>query len=135
MFSFDFFQRHSPPSQSDAVGSRSRSRSRGRGRGRIVSTADGGTYAYVMFAQIPAARRSVGARSKLGSVTVKAIGLDGVSATTTFPVIAIVEKDPPPPPKNVGKLVPKSLLAWRESRATTRGRVTIIDRDQAGAPT
>jgi len=103
--------------------------------GRIVSTADGGTYAYVMFAQIPAARRSVGARSKLGSVTVKAIGLDGVSATTTFPVIAIVEKDPPPPPKNVGKLVPKSLLAWRESRATTRGRVTIIDRDQAGAPT
>lgn len=76
--------------------------------GKIVSTADEGTYALATFNGLPAAQRYVGARTTLGSVTIHATDVDGVSTTASFPVTAIVENDPAgPPPKNVGKLVPK----------------------------
>jgi hypothetical protein len=72
--------------------------------GKIVSVADGGTYALATFGAIPAAQRHVGGRTKLGSVTVTATDADNVSASATFPVFAQVENDPAgPPPKNVGK--------------------------------
>lgn len=62
--------------------------------GKVDSNADGGLYGLVTFPALPVNRRSVGAQTKVGTVTVSAVDADGIKGTGTFDVFAQVIPDP-----------------------------------------